>query len=112
MTTLPHVMRDILFWLSAFSIGTSLFAAALCLRMVKANPRRYLAFAGFKIGYSVVVGTVLIRILLPLNEVPADSWAWAYTIGVALAGASAVGVGRTIRIEYVEWEAERDEGTK
>lgn len=99
------IMRDVVFWLSAFSCGSALFTAALSLRMVRANRRRYLSFAGFKIGYAMVVGTVLLRIILSTPEIPPDPWAWAYVVGLAVAGAASIGVGRTIREEFVEYEA-------
>lgn len=103
--TASHLLRDLIFWISAFSCGSALFTTALCLRMWKSNPRRYLAFAGFKVGYAGAVGIVLIRILLPITEVTPDPWAWSYFIAVAVAGVSALGVGRAVRLEYVEWEA-------
>ena len=103
--TANHLMRDAIFWMSAFSCGSALFTAALCLRMWTSNPRRYLAFAGFKAGYAGAVGIVLVRILLPTTEISPDPWAWAYFIAIAVAGVSALGVGRAVRLEFIEWEA-------
>ena len=106
-----HLARDIIVWLSAFSIGTALFSAALSLRMAKSNWRRYLSFAAAKVGYALVVGTVLVRLLLPAPEVGVDGWSVAYTVGLALAGFGFVGIGRAIRREFVEWESANYEKT-
>lgn len=102
-----HLMRDVVFWLSAFSCGSALFTAALALRMLRANPRRYLSFAGFKLGYAIVVGVVLLRLILPAFEISPDPWAYAYVLGLAMAGAASIGVGRAVREEFVEYEARR-----
>jgi hypothetical protein len=103
------LFRDILAMGSAFSVGSALFTAALALRMVKVNRRRYLSFAAAKIGYAIVTGTVLLRIILPLRELPVDGWGIAYAIGLAIAGVGFVGVGRVIRREYVAWEIAQKE---
>lgn len=103
--------RDVLVTLSAFSVGSALFTAFLCLRMLNANRRRYLSFASAKVGYAVVVGIILFRILLPTRELPPDAWAVGYAVGLGLAGLGFIGVGRTVRREFIAWETERDKGS-
>jgi hypothetical protein len=108
--SLPRLARDVLLFASAFSVGSALFAAFLCLRMYRANPRRYASFAAAKIGYALVVGVILLRILLPVEEVTTDGWTIAYACGLALAAVGFVGVGRAIRTEYVAWESRQMKG--
>jgi hypothetical protein len=102
------VVRDVLVTLSAFSVGSALFTAALCLRMFRANRRRYASFAAAKVGYAIVTGTILLRVLLPNPALPPDGWAIAYAVGLTSAGLGFVGVGRTIRREFVAWEVAQD----
>lgn len=107
-----HVFRDILVTLSSYSIGTALFAAALCVRMLKANRRRYLSFAAAKVGYALSVGTVLLRIIIPNPTVAFDGWGAAYTAGLTIAGLGFMGAGRAIRRDFVEWESEQLEAQR
>ena len=104
---LDHLFRDAIVTLSSFSIGSALFAAVLSLRMFNSNRRRYSSFAAAKVGYALVVGTVLVRIVLPNPSIPLDGYGAFYLGGLALAGIGFVGVGRAIRREFVEWEAAR-----
>jgi hypothetical protein len=108
--TTGRLLRDVLLFASAFSVGSALFTATLCLRMYQVNPRRYGAFAAAKIGYAMVVGTVLIRLLLPVDEVEANPWSIFYALGLAISALGFVGVGRAIRAEYVAWEAHQQKG--
>jgi hypothetical protein len=107
--SLDGVFRDILAMASAFSVGTAVFAAALALRMVKANARRYLSFAAAMVGYATVTGVVLLRIILPLHELPVDGWGAFYTAGLVIGGIGFTGVGRVIRREFVDWETKQEE---
>lgn len=105
-------LRDLLITLSAFSIGSALFTAALALLMIKSNPKRYLSFAIAKIGYALVVGTILLVVIIP---VPYLRWTFAsvvYSAGLVLAGLGFMGVGKAIRIEFTEWEIEQEERRK
>jgi hypothetical protein len=103
------LVRDVIVTLSAFSIGSALFTASLALRMYRTSPRRYASFASAKVGYALVVGTVLLRIVLPNRELPIDPWSTAYIAGLVFAGLGFVGVGRTIRREFVAWETQREQ---
>lgn len=109
MESLGGFFRDLILTLSAFSIGSALFAAVLCLRMFRSNPRRFAAFAAAKVGYALVTGTVLLRIILPNPELPVDGWGFGYVAGLGLAGLGFVGVGRAIRRDFVEWETSQRE---
>lgn len=103
-------VRDLISWASAFSIGTALYCAFLAIRMVRSNPRRYLSFTAAEVGYAMVVGLVLLRIILPAaaEDLPLTTDTVVYLSGLVLAGLGFLGISRVIRLEFVEWESKRD----
>ena len=105
-------LRDVVVTLSAFSVFSALFTATLCLRMLRSDLRRYSAFAAAKVGYAIVAGLVLLRILLPSRELPVEPATIIYAAGLMLAALGFVGVGRAVRRDYVEWETEQHEAKR